>query len=249
MGLRCAGCGHDNDPTRVYCHDCGVKLERGSAAAPTPTGFTHPTDVLKMKGPRAATPWGKYFGFLLKLAVLAGLVAVVAFALMPPDNIPAPVEGDDNVARRISDLVSDASSADSARSFALPAADLQRWLASVVKFEGSTGLLALDPRRVYIVPSDGRFRLGLEVGLPAEMSVFMEGEYVPVRAGEGYSLRPVGYSIGKLHLPVAFGYPVERQFAGLRDALAVPLGQLAEASFIGIAPDAVSLRWSGSQSP
>lgn len=249
MGIKCTGCGYDNDPTRVYCHNCGGKLERGGAPSPPPTGFTHPTDVVKMKRPRAALPWGKYFGFLLKLGLLAAVIAAVVLALMRPENIPAPVDGDENVAERISALVSDASGADSSRSFAVPVADVQRWLASVVKFRGTSGVVALDPRRVYLVPSDGSFRVGLEMCLPAEKSVFMEGEYVPVRDGAGYSLQPVGYSIGKLPLPVALAYPVERQLAGLRDALAVPLGQLAKASFIGIAPDSVTLRWSGSENP
>jgi len=249
MGIRCAGCGYDNDPTRVYCHNCGVKLERGGAAPPAPTGFTHPTDVGKMKRPRAPILWGKYFGFLVKLAVLAALAAALVLALMRPDNIPAPVEGDENLAQRLSGLVGDASESNAPRSFTVPASDVQRWLASAVKFEGSGGVVALDPRRVYLVPSEGRFRVGLELGLPAAASVFMEGEYVPVRAGDGYTLQPVAYSIGKLPLPVLFGYPVERQLDGLRKALALPLGQLAKASFIGIAPEAVMLSWSGSQSP
>jgi hypothetical protein len=72
---------------------------------------------------------------------------------------------------------------------------------------------------------------------------------VPVRAGAGYILQPAGYAIGRLPLPVLLGYPVERQFDGLRNALAVPLGQLAKASFIEITPESVSLRWSGSESP
>ena len=249
MGIRCTACGYDNDPTRVYCHNCGGKLERGGTAPPPPTGFMHPTDAVKMKRPRAPMPWGKYFGFFLKLAVLAAVVAAVVLALMRPDYVPAAVEGDEHVAERISALVTDASTAASARSFAVPVTDLQRWLASAVKFQGTSGVVSLDPRRIYLVPSEGRFRVGLELGLPAERSVFMEGEYVPVRSGEGYTLQAVGYSIGKLPVPVALGYPVERQFAGLRDALDVPLGQLAKASFIEIAPESVTLRWSGSQNP
>jgi hypothetical protein len=248
MGIRCSSCGFDNDATRVYCHNCRGKLERGGVTPP-PTGFTHPTDAAKMKRPRTAIPWGKYFGFFLKLCILAALAAALVLALMRPDNIPEPVAGDEDLAQRLSGLVTDASGAGSARSFAIPASDLQRWLASVVRLQGSSGTLALDPRRIYFVPSNGRIRLGLELGLPWAASLFMEGEYVPVRAGAGYILQPAGYAIGRLPLPVLLGYPVERQFDGLRNALAVPLGQLAKASFIEITPESVSLRWSGSESP
>lgn len=249
MGIRCASCGYDNDPTRVYCHNCGTKLERGGVAAPPPTGFTHPTDVVKMKKRRGQVPWGRYFGFALKLGLLGAFAAIVVLALMPPDSVPAPVEADEDLAERLSGLIGDASSAGSARSFAIPATDLQRWLATAVKFKGTSGVVSFDPRRVYLVPSDGKFRLGLEVGLPAEKSVYLEGEYEPVRDGSGYSLQPLGYSIGKLPLPVALGYPVIKQFDGLRQALSVPLDQLAKASFIQVGPESVSLRWSGSQSP
>ncbi|MFM8656185.1 MAG: hypothetical protein ACKOD5_03520 [Chthoniobacterales bacterium] len=249
MGIRCASCGYDNDPTRVYCHSCGKKLERGSVVAAPPTGFTHPTDAAKMRRPRAALPWGKYFAFLLKLCILGALIGAIVLALLPPHNLPAPVTGDDDLAQRLSGLVSDASQADSARSFAVPASDLQRWLVAMVKFQGTTGVLALDPRRVYVVPSNGRFRLGLELGLPAEKAVFMEAEYVPVRDGNGYTLQPAKYCIGRLPLPAFLGYPVERQFDGLKEALAVPLAPLAKASFIEVAPETVSLRWSGTQNP
>jgi hypothetical protein len=202
-----------------------------------------------MKRARAGLPWAKYFAFLLKLCAVGFLLGAVVLALLPPRNLPPAVPGDEGVAERLSGLISDASEADSARSFAVPAADLQRWLAAAVKFQGTTGVLALDPRRIYLVPSNGRFRLGLELGLPAEKAVFMEGEYVPVRAGNGYTLRPAKYCIGRLPLPVFLGYPVERQFDGLKEALAVPLGQLAKASFIEVGPETVSLRWPGRQSP
>lgn len=202
-----------------------------------------------MKRPRVPLPWGKYFAFLLKLCVLGALVGAIVLALLPPHNLPAPVTGDEELAERISGLIGDASEAGSARSFAIPASDLQSWLVTMVKFQGMTGVLALDPRRVYVLPSDGRFRLGIELGLPAEKAVFMEGEYVPVRAGNGYTLQPAKYCIGRLPLPSFLGYPVERQFQGLKEALAVPLGHLAKASFIEVSPKTVSLRWSGTRNP
>lgn len=202
-----------------------------------------------MKRLRAPLPWAKYFGFLLKLCILAALLASIALALLPPRNVPPPVTGDESVAQRLSGLVRDASEADSARSFAIPSIDLQKWLASVVQLKSSGGLLTLDPRRFYATPSNGNLRLGLELALPAEYSVFLEGEYMPIRAGNGYSLQPLRYSIGRLPLPVLLGYPVERQFNGLSEALAVPLAQLARASFIEIAPDQISLGWPGAQRP
>ena len=249
MGIRCAGCGYDNDPTRVYCHNCGVKLERGAAATAAPTGFTHPTDVKKMKRPRTPLPWGRYFAFFLKLCTFAAVAAVFTAAFLPPRDVPPPVDADTNLAERLSALVSDASSAGSPRSFAVPAADVSRWLATVVKFASPDGSVRIDPKRVYAVQGDGTIRIGLETSLLGAADLYFEGDYAPVSNGAGYSLQPVRYSIGRLPLPVVLGWPVERQLAGLGDALAVPLSQLATASHIGVAPDQLTLRWAGTTAP
>lgn len=245
MGILCAGCGYDNDPTRVYCHNCGVKLERAGATTTAPTGFTHPTDVKKMKRPRTPLPWGKYFAFFFKLCAFAAVAAVLTAAFLPPRDVPPPVDPDKDLAERLSALVSDASSADSPRSFAVPATDVSRWLATVVKFSPSDGPVRIDPKRVYSVQGDGTIRIGLETSLLGAADLYFEGDYAPVANGAGYSLQPVRYSIGRLPLPVVLGWPVERQLAGLGDALAVPLSQLAKASHIGVAPDQLTLRWAG----
>lgn len=244
MGLLCKKCRYDNDPTRIYCHSCGTKLERGSSAAPT--GFTHPTDVLKMKKPRQPVEWGRYFGALGKVAILALLVAATVLALLPPHEVPAPVGADEGLASRLTDLLNDASSSPEARAFGLPADDVNRWLVSTVQLRGADGPLKLRPQRIYAVPGDGDVRLGLEVALPGAGHVFLEGDYAPVRGPGGYSLEPRRYSIGRLPLPVLLGWPVQKQMDGLANALPGPLGQLARASYIGISPESVTLRWSGS---
>jgi len=249
MGLRCSGCGHDNDPTRVYCHNCGVKLERGGATTAPVTGFTHPTDVAKMKRPRAAVPWGKYFAFLAKLFVFAAVAAIVGAALLPPRDVPPPVPPDMALAERLSGLASDSSLAGSPRSFAVPAADAARWFASMVKFAPTESRFQLDPERVYIVQGDGTMRVGLIASLLGAVRIYFEGDYAPVPSAGGYALRPLRYSIGRLSLPVALGWPVERQMAALGDSLSGPLAPLANASFIGVTPDELTLRWAGASAP
>jgi len=245
MALRCASCGYENDPTRVYCHSCGTRLERGNVAAP-PTGFTHPTDVAKMKKPRQPVAWGRYFSALFKLALLAVLAAAVVLALLPPHDVPAPVEPDENLASRLSGLLDDASSSAEARAFGLPAEDINRWLVSSVALQGSSGSMQLKPQRLYAVPGNGQMRVGLEVTVAGAGHVFFEGDYEPVREGNGYTLEPRRYSVGRLPLPVLLGWPVQKQLDGLAQALSGPLGQLSRASYIGVSPEMVTLRWSDS---
>jgi hypothetical protein len=197
-----------------------------------------------MKKPRQPVAWGRFFSALVKLSVLALLVAAVALALLPPYKVPAPVEQDDNLATRLNGLLNDASSAPDARSFGLPAADVNRWLVSSVQLRGSDGAVKLRPERLYAVPGDGQVRVGLEVALPGAGQVFFEGDYAPVREDSGYTLQPRRYSVGRLPVPVLLGWPVQKQLDGLAAALGEPLAQLARASYIGIDPEMVTLRWS-----
>ena len=245
MGLRCASCGYDNDPTRVYCHNCGTRLERGGQAAPPPTGFTHPTDIGKMKKPRQPVAWGKYFGALLRLLVLGGLVAALVLALLPPHDVPAPVASDRALAQRLSSLVAASAGAGGTRAFSVPAGDINRWLVSSVALKEHDGIYRLKPERVYAVPGDGEVRVGVETKLPVGLDLYFEATFAPVPRGGGCGVEARGYSVGRLPLPAWAGVLVQKQFDSLAGALAGPLGQLAGASHIGITPEEVTLRWSG----
>lgn len=246
MGLICQECGHDNDPTRVYCHNCGTRLERGGQAPPPPTGFTHPTEFNKLKPDGRRLAIGAYFSALVRLVLLGGIGAAVLLALMEPNDVPAPVAEDPVMAARLTDLVADASSADSTRGFGVPAGDINKWFVSSVKFEQPESQWQLKPERVYAVPGEGFLRVGLVGGLPWGMRIYFEADYTPVRQNEKYTVVARRFSIGRLPIPVVAGWPVERQFTGLAEALAGPLGQLAGASLIEITPETVKLRWSGS---
>jgi hypothetical protein len=141
--------------------------------------------------------------------------------------------------------VSDAADAASPRAFEVSAADLQQWLASTVELGSAPVLVAaMKPERIYAVPENDSLRLGLKIGLPFGR-IFYEGDYRPVMSGGGYTLEPLRYRIGRLELPPVLGWPVARQFEGLRDALQAPLDELARASRIAITPQAVMLQWSG----
>ena len=244
MGLRCTSCGYDNDPTRVYCHSCGGRLERGGQTAP-PTGFTHPTDVIKMKKPREPLPWRDYAAALLRLTVLAGLTGAVGLAFWPPRDVPPPVATDKDLAGRLSSLVAASAAADGTRAFSIPATDVGTWLASSVVLKEQDSMVKMKPERVYAVPGDGEIRVGIETSLPVGLHLYFEGRYAPTPKAGGYGLTARRLSVGRLPLPSLAGWLVERQFKTLGEALSVPLGQLAGASHIGITPETVTLRWSG----
>jgi len=201
--------------------------------------------VMKMKKPRQPVEWGRLIGAALRLAVLCGLIAAVVLALLPPHDVPEPVAPDEVLSERLSSLVSASSVAYGTRAFNVPAADIARWLVSSVELKAQDGLYTLKPERVYAVPGHGDLRIGVESKSPVGLPLYFEGLFAPVPDGNGYRLESRGYSVGRLPLPSLAGLLVKRQFDNLGEALSVPLGQLAQASHIGITPDEVTLRWSG----
>lgn len=246
MGLLCPSCSFDNDPTRIFCHNCGLRLERGGYAPPPPTGFTTPAEIAEGKKQRRKIPWGQYFGALVRLLILGGLVAAAVFAFLPPDNVPPAVATNPELAKRLSALIEDSATANSVRSFMIPSSDAQVWFVSGVLLKESTGgVFTLRPERIYAVPGDNVIRVGLVTLLPMDLHLYFEGDYVPVREVSGYRLEGKRFSIGRLPLPPFAGMLVSRQLEGIAGAMSRPLGQLARASQIGVTPQTISLRWDG----
>ncbi len=245
MALKCTGCGYENEPTRVYCHNCGEKLERGEASTALPGGFTPPEQTHEAKPQRRQLALGSYFYALIKLCILAAVILMLVQAFLPPVDLPAPVAADETRAAGMSDSVRRASASHSPVAFKFTAAEVDKWFVSNAHFKKSQSFVVLQPKRVYADLGNGTVRLGIEASLPGAGRMVFQADYLPVRVDGAYFLQPLSYSVGRLVLPVFLGWPVQRQFDGLTEALAAPLAQLAQASEIKITPDAVTLRWSG----
>lgn len=90
--ITCSECQHENEPERVYCHNCGARLDRTkviqekAAQAPAETQNRH---LKKMFDPRR----GRFLRSakkLLKMVIGAGICAAIIVMLLPPDLPPEP---------------------------------------------------------------------------------------------------------------------------------------------------------------
>jgi hypothetical protein len=88
--ILCPECQHENEPERVYCHNCGARLDR-SAVIPT----KEPAKDTQKRVKKMFDPHRMRIRFLFfktsKMILVAGLLAVVIQLLLPPD-IPAPTK-------------------------------------------------------------------------------------------------------------------------------------------------------------
>jgi predicted amidophosphoribosyltransferase len=83
--LVCAECRHENEAERIYCHNCGERLDRSAVSAQKKT--QDPQEVhqrlQKMLGlPNMAR---RHFFTVSKLALAAAVVAALVEIALPPE--------------------------------------------------------------------------------------------------------------------------------------------------------------------
>ena len=89
--LPCEQCGYANEPERVYCHNCGSKLDRSLLPTVEEKKQDHPDKVRKriekMTNPKSGSV-GREIKALFKVAFFSALVAVIILLVQKPDDLP-----------------------------------------------------------------------------------------------------------------------------------------------------------------
>ena len=202
--LVCKQCNFENEPERVYCHNCGAKLDR-SLLPPEATKRSDPVvvqeRVRKLVSPRRGTGRRWLLSLLLSLA-LAAFIAAVVVIIKPPEDIPqinqdaaisAPIITDDMEA-----LVSQ--TAPAARAYKED--DVNAFLQSTIhgKPSGSSKIAAVKFERAYVRFDEGLVRVTYVqsvFGLPLYATTV---DAVSIENGQ-LVVRPTAGSFGRL--PIA----------------------------------------------
>jgi len=87
----CGECRHENEAERIYCHNCGERLDRSAAAAQKP--MVDPTEthrrLQKMLGPPSRV---RHNFFAVSKLVLAAVAAAALVEMALPPEVPAPTK-------------------------------------------------------------------------------------------------------------------------------------------------------------
>src|SRR6266568_2439636 len=90
--LTCGACGFANEPERVYCHNCGAKLDRSLLPVVEEDKKEESADAARKRIKRMTNPAGYSFGQLLKSLIFVLFWAVLAAAIIliarQPDGVP-----------------------------------------------------------------------------------------------------------------------------------------------------------------
>ena len=89
--LVCAECRHENEAERIYCHNCGERLDRSAVAAQKKA--QDPQEALRHLQKMLAPPnkVRQNFFAISKLALAAAVAAALVEIALPPD-LPAPTK-------------------------------------------------------------------------------------------------------------------------------------------------------------
>ncbi|CAN5682567.1 hypothetical protein BH20VER1_BH20VER1_21510 [soil metagenome] len=93
MKLTCPECRRENEPERIYCHDCGARLDRSVLAA-TKSKEEDPKETQRrlraMLNPRRAAQ--RQMFFQASKVVLGALLAAAVIQMLRPPELPAATE-------------------------------------------------------------------------------------------------------------------------------------------------------------
>jgi hypothetical protein len=194
--LTCGQCGYENEPERVYCHNCGTKLDRSVLPKDTVTqqeSLEHARKrIKKLTNPGTA---GATIKAILNTLIYGALVAALYLLLMPPRRVPnRETEAGANV---ISSDIDAAVESPAAATVQFTEADISQHLKSRVKDGG--GIPGLKLKRAYSLLGDGTITVGVEQTIFG-LALHSQVEYRVKNEGGNVTAEKSGVRFGRLGL-------------------------------------------------
>ncbi len=245
----CGSCGFENDPTRVFCQNCGAKLEAAPQApsrqSPQPYRYTDRSTAPVRRQGSLALLGGALIREILLIGVLAALAAALLLTVMSPDGIPESTVGRASVASVLAADIQAARENVYPRSMEITQADANNFLVSRVTSAGEGGgVLSARFERAFVVFGNATLTLGVQQNV-RQLPVFLQLEFRPVSKPPGTTLQLTGGSIGRLRVPGIVLPFFAKTFVPVTDALTAPLEWFGAANEVVLAPGVATARWPG----
>lgn len=221
--IKCTDCGYENEAERVYCHNCGVKLDRSLIPKeddkPTPKKVRK--RVRKLTNPSSGFFvgfWKTLFSTLIWAAVLAAIIQIVR----PPADVPPMPESDLVDAPPISLILENAILKGGGKSILLDEANVNAYLLSTVRSK-NTGALGEYVKfdRAFVKPKDGKLDITVQHSI-INYPVYATTSYdLSIKEdGSGLEAKNVGGRFGSLPIhPLIMPYleyPVQKLWGAMK---------------------------------
>lgn len=204
--IKCGQCGHENDRTRVFCQNCGERLERPAGEDPAISGPTAVPSETRFRGRAARRGFvAGLLGFIrriLSTAIIAALFAVVIQMAREPNNVPPVQPANDLQAGQLMHAVQVLSGSNYARTMDISQDQANNYLASsIVPDPANTGIsiFRADFSRAFVVIKSGEMDFLVEQRLYGR-PIYMYLTAVPESSGGKSSLKVTGGGVGRMPL-------------------------------------------------
>lgn len=220
--LVCKQCGHENESERVYCHNCGAKLDRSLL----PDESTKPEQqkaqqrrVRKLTNPARGFFVG-WFGSLVMTLLWAALVASAIQMFRPPDDVPPmPRKGEIAETPQIILAIEDAVALRTPQRLTLDGSAINTYIQTAIRSK-ETGALAdyVKFDRAFVNLDEGVFRMTAQQSA-LEYPFYASIDYSLAIEGNKVAAKLLGGKVGRLPIhPMIMSY-ADIVFQKLWDAL------------------------------
>jgi hypothetical protein len=255
-GITCPSCGHANEPTRVFCHNCGVRLPREDKVveqvAETNRTATATANALRRGELPKATrqiDWSDLFASAIastvKLAILGAVLAAVLLALRTPENLPTLLPKNPDLVLRGDAQIEGFTEPGSTGSLNASPEQINTYLQTKIVLRSEIRLLGWSGENPYLFIrlGEGQFSLGNHFALLGHPIVLQTDFRLSTEPDGQQTLRVIGGSIGRLPLPAWIFSLGFRWSEPVREALQTQLTILASAKSASVTPEGARLSW------
>lgn len=228
--LVCKECSYKNEPERVYCHNCGAKLDRSLLPSKEEQKrMAKPKSSIKLRVP--------IFKPLISVVFLSGLAAAILLAFLRPEYA---VEEKGAVSLDTPSIDFDLQNMVAGtlnRPRAYTETQLNSYLKSSIRAKEDGALSDyIRFERAFLVLEDGYAGICLEQSAFG-YSFFVRSDYRPVVGDAGIASENLGGAFGRLDIPPALMRHLDIVLSHLFRALERDLGNLSQCGDVVVAED------------
>lgn len=252
--IKCGQCGHENDVTRVFCQNCGTRLDRPEGSEAVITGPTEspvkgqPLKQRKTKKTRSGEqiqflPW--LLRRVVASAFLGFILAVIIQIGRKPDGVPAPQPPNELQARKTYEMVRTFSESPYSRSYDLTQDQINNYLATHIVAEtvAAASPIRAEFQRAFVVIDSSRVRFFVQQK-HLRWPIYFYLDITPAATGGGEGAF-TGGGIGSLPLNGPLLFLPKKFVAPILTELAKNMEPVNKAGSVTLSPPFVKLSWSG----
>jgi hypothetical protein len=211
--LTCSQCGFANETERVYCHNCGAKLDRSLLPRAEEAGRDSVEKVRKrvrkMTNP-GQTSTTRELKTLANVIVYAVLAAFIIGFIRAPEGVPADKAGEGGL-RMVGSEIAEALDSPQARALQFAEGEVNNYFRSALKSKTGGLLPGVKFERAYVKFEPGNVYIGLQQSV-AGYPLYSGARYqIGVKDGKFFA-RNFGGNFGRIamhpelmrHLGIAF---------------------------------------------